>query len=82
MEVGCGWDGHIHCAKSVSLATKCDRLVSHVFRTALNGSVNWLWSMERVVTGQKMGIEDHALDIQTKNESGWRLGGIQKKNVV
>ena len=42
-------DGQNGRAKSVSLRNKCDRVVSHVFSTALNGSVSWSLSLERVM---------------------------------
>ena len=44
-----GWwcDGHIHRARSVPQRTECYKVVSHVFSTALNGSIKWLWSVAR-----------------------------------
>ena len=43
--MGCWWrDAYIYRSKSVSLKTKCQRVVSHVFSTALNSSVNWNWT--------------------------------------
>ena len=37
--------GVFYRSKSVPLKTKCQRVVSHVFGTALNGSINRLWSV-------------------------------------
>ena len=40
--MGSWWrDVYIYRSRSVPLKTKCQRVVSHVFSTALNGSVNW-----------------------------------------
>ena len=45
--MGSWWpDGCICRAKLVSLRRKCDRVASHVFSTALNGSVNRPCSMK------------------------------------
>ena len=57
------------------LNRKWDRVGSHAFSTALDGSANWPWSMEGV------GIKDPATDAQTENESRRRLGGIQEEDV-
>ena len=44
--MGSWWrDAKINLSKSVSLATKCQRVISHVFSTALNSSVNWTWNV-------------------------------------
>ena len=40
-------DGYVYRAKSVPLNTKCHRVVSHLFSTALYGCVDWLWSVAR-----------------------------------
>ena len=37
-------DKYIHRAKTVPMMTKCKRDRSHVYSTALNGSINWPWS--------------------------------------
>ena len=48
--MGMWWrDAHFYRAKSVSLRTNCDRVVSQVFSAGLNGSVNWPWSGGRVM---------------------------------
>ena len=59
----------IYRAKGLSLKTKCERVVSHVVSTALNGRVNWPWSGERVNESQTMGIKDPGTYSQTKDES-------------
>ena len=42
--MGSWWrDAYIYRSKSVSLRTKCQRVISHVFSTALNSSANWTW---------------------------------------
>ena len=44
--MGCWWrDVYIYRSRSVPLKTKCQRVVSHVFSTALNGSANLNWTM-------------------------------------
>ena len=44
--MGSWWrDVYIYRSRSVPLKTKCRRVVSHVFSTALNGSVNWNWTV-------------------------------------
>ena len=44
--MGSWWrDGYICCSKSVPMKTKCQRVVSHVFSTALNSSINWPWTV-------------------------------------
>ena len=59
-------DGQIHRAQSVSLRTKCERVVSHVFSTALNGSVHWPWGVERVLKSQTMGVKDLETDLRPR----------------
>ena len=39
--------------RRASLRKKFDSVASHVFRTAQNGGVNWLWSLERVVRAKR-----------------------------
>ena len=44
--MGSWWrDADIYRSKSVSLTTKCQRVISHVFSTALNSSANWTWNV-------------------------------------
>ena len=44
--MGSWWrDAEIYRSKSVSLKTKCQRVISHVFSTALNSSANWTWNV-------------------------------------
>ena len=38
-------DGYIYRSKSVPTKTKCRRVLSHACSTALDGSVNWPWSV-------------------------------------
>ena len=46
--LGSWWrDGYIYRAKSVPFKTKWQRVVSQVFITALNNSVDWLWCVAR-----------------------------------
>ena len=46
-EKGRWWrDAHICRSKNVSLGTRCERVASHVFSTALNGSANWPWRVK------------------------------------
>ena len=47
-----GWDaggvtGTLIARKLCLFMTECPRVISHVFCSALNGSVNWLWSAAR-----------------------------------
>ena len=63
-------------AITVCLRTTSDRVVGHVFSTVLTGSVNWLWSGERV-----MRVKRWETDFQIKDEGRRRMGGIQEKNV-
>ena len=43
---GSWWrDAFIYRSKSVSPKTKCQRVISHVFSTALNSSANWTWNI-------------------------------------
>ena len=56
-------------------------MVSHIFSTALNGSVNWPWSMERVAKVTRWEFKDLETDPQTKNESLGRVGELQKENI-
>ena len=46
--VGSWWrDSHTYRARGVSLRTRRERVVSHVFSTGLNGSENWPWSVDK-----------------------------------
>ena len=48
--MGSWWrDAHVYFAKSVSLRTKCERVVSQVLSIGLHGSLNWAWDVERVM---------------------------------
>ena len=40
------------------LRTKCERVVSHVFSTGSNGSLNLTWSMERVMRVKRWENQD------------------------
>ena len=52
--VGSWWrDGYIYRSKCLRLKTKRQRVVSHVFGTALNGSVNWPWSVTTCASGNQ-----------------------------
>ena len=45
--MGSWWRDHfIYRSRSVPLLTKCRRIISHVFSTAVNGSLNWNWTAE------------------------------------
>ena len=45
-EMGSWWrDVYVYRSRSVPLKTRCQRVVSHVFSTALNGSANRNWTM-------------------------------------
>ena len=45
--MGSWWRDHfIYRARNVPLLTKCRRIISHVFSTAVNGSLNWSWTVE------------------------------------
>ena len=56
-------------------------MVSHLFSTALGGSVKRLWSMKRVLRVKRWESKDTAINVQTKNESRRGPGGIQEENV-
>ena len=44
--MGSGWrDVYIYRSRIVPLKIKCQRVISHVFSTVLNGSVNWNWTV-------------------------------------
>ena len=44
--MGSWWrDGYICRSERVPMKTKCRRVLSHVYSTAQNGSVNWPWSV-------------------------------------
>ena len=64
------------------LSRKCERVVSHVFSTASDGSEKRPGNTKKNIQSQMVGIKDTAIDVQTTNESQRGLGGTQEKNVV
>ena len=79
--MGSWWrDVQIYRAKIVSLRRKCDRMVSRVFSTALNGSVNWSWSTESVVKDKRWESKTLRLTLRPRMKAGERLGELQEEN--
>ena len=39
-------DRYVYSSKSVPMKTRCQRVLSHVYSTTLNDSVNWSWSID------------------------------------
>ena len=77
---GVGGGMHTSIRRTVPMRTECERVVSQVFSTGLNGSVNWPWSVGSGQQGSKNMINrDREDDLQTEDE-GWRgMGGRQDK---
>ena len=69
--MGSWWrDAHKYRGKRVSLRTKCGRVVSHVFSTALNGSVKWAWGVERVMRVGRWESEALRLTFRPRMKAG------------
>ena len=69
-------DGYTYSVKSVPSRTKCHRVVSHVFSTAANGSVNWFWT---VVGTTKSNWESKILQLPfrpRKRREVWSTGEV------
>ena len=69
-------DKYIYRSKTVSMTTKCKRVHSHVYNSALNGSIIWLWSgaminKVRAWEGQKL-----RLTFRPPHEARRNLGGL------
>ena len=78
--MGGGWwrDARIYRAQSVSMKAKCESVVSHVFSTALNRSVNWLWIGERVMRVKRWESKILRLTHRPRMKAG--EGGLQEKD--
>ena len=63
--------------QSVSLKTKRQRVISHVFSTALNSSANWTWNVYNARLVHSLGDKDSSLNLQTQNATGRRVGRLQ-----
>ena len=69
--MGSWWrDAYIYRSKSVSLTAKCQRVISHVFSTALNSSANWTRNAYNARLVHRWETKDSALDLQTQNATG------------
>ena len=65
--MGSWWrDACIYRFKGVPLKTKCQRVISHVFSTVLNGSINWNLDCGNGAFSSLLGNQEHAFDISTK----------------
>ena len=60
---------------------KCDRGVSHVSGTALDGSVNWPWRMERVVKIKRWESKILCLTLRPRMSGQGRLGELHEENI-
>ena len=56
--------------RAFALRRKCDRVVCHVFGTALSGSVNWPWSTERVMGIKRWEAKILRLTFRPKRKAG------------
>ena len=73
------WDGHIYRPKRMSLTMKCNRVCSHVFGTVLNGSVNWPWSMERVLKVKRCESKILRPTLNTRMKAGEDMVNCRKR---
>ena len=81
--MGSWWrDAEIYRSKSVSAKTKCQRVVSHVFSTALNSSANWTWNVYNARMVHHWETKILRLTFRPKDASGRRVGDIQGNELV
>ena len=68
--MGSWWrDVYIYRSRSVPLQTKCQRVVCHVFSTALNGIFELEVDHQHCAHGALLGNEVYAIDTPAKNAS-------------
>ena len=63
-------DADIYSSKSVSLRTKCQRVISHVVSTALHSSANWTWNFYNARTVHRWETKILRLTFRSKMEPG------------
>ena len=79
--MGSWWrDKYIYRSKTVPMPTKCRRVHSHVYSTALNSSINLPSSGVMIHKVRAWGSEDTTSQLQASHEAGRNMGGLQNKN--
>ena len=56
---------------------KCGRVLSHVYSTAMNGSINWPWSGAMPNKSTSMGSQDPTSYFSSPHDSRRKLGDLQ-----
>ena len=77
-----GWvDAYIYRSKSVSLKTKCQLVVSHVFSTSLKSSANWTWNIHNARMAHRWETKILRFTFRQKMHSGEERVTYQVKTV-
>ena len=78
--MGSWWrDGYIHKSKSVPMKTKCRRVVSHVYCTALFGRVTWPWSVTMLAKVRAWKAKTLRLTLRPEMYAGESWVGYRKR---
>ena len=68
-------DVNLYGSKSVSLTTKCQRVISQVFSAALNSSANWTWNVYKARMVHRWEIKDSALNFHSDQKCNRVMSG-------